>query len=88
MADDLLARLQEAQSDEEREWIVLANLVQGLPQGMQMAVWAATIPHWFDKPFLQSLLSEPEQAEFEAGGGFETLITLSSYINFPLLLNC
>lgn len=57
---DLLARLEAAGSDEEREWIVQEANLAGLDESVQEAVWAAAIPHWFDVAFLAMLLGKDE----------------------------
>ena len=56
MRRDFLSELQNAPTDEEREWIVLSLSLDGLPKNLQGAVWAAAVPHWFDAAFLASLL--------------------------------
>lgn len=59
MSNELLSRLQEAKTDEEREWIVLKFSLQNLEKEIQDAVWASAIPHWFDETFLAVLLDKP-----------------------------
>ena len=58
MSDDILARLQAASSDEEREWLVLEMSLNNLEPAVRDAVWAAAVPHWFDEPFLAALLDD------------------------------
>ncbi|MBE9472161.1 MAG: hypothetical protein IMY75_08670, partial [Chloroflexi bacterium] len=60
----LLTRLQAAQSDEEREWLVMQFSLDNMTPAVREAVWAAAIPHWFDADFLAALLDERgERAE-------------------------
>ena len=54
----LLTRLQAAQSDEEREWLVMQFSLDNMAPAVREAVWAAAIPHWFDADFLAALLDE------------------------------
>ena len=60
MKDDLLAQLQRAASDEEREWLVFERSMGVLGEELQAAIWAAAIPHWIDHSFLGALLRLPE----------------------------
>jgi tetratricopeptide (TPR) repeat protein len=80
MSDDLLTQLQAAQSDEEREWIVLQFSLNNLDPAVREAVWAAAIPHWFDAPFLSALLDNPGFASSEH---FSSLLALSFIESFP-----
>jgi tetratricopeptide (TPR) repeat protein len=80
MTNDLLPRLQAAQSDEEREWLVMQFSLESVDPGMREAVWVAAIPHWFDGPFLTALLDEPEA---EIGHILEKLVDLSFVEPFP-----
>jgi tetratricopeptide (TPR) repeat protein len=62
MSDDLLARLQAAESAEERDWLVTETLLESLPAELRQAAWAAAVPHWFDASILAALLDrEPEE---------------------------
>jgi tetratricopeptide (TPR) repeat protein len=77
MKEDLLARLQAAQSDEEREWLVLELSLSNLPAPVREAVWAAAIPHWFDAAYLAALLADPDLTSLTPFGGLEALTSLS-----------
>jgi tetratricopeptide (TPR) repeat protein len=55
----LLTKLQAAQDDAEREWIVLQLTLERLSPPLRAALWAAAVPHWFDAPFLAALLALP-----------------------------
>ena len=59
MTGDILARLQAAQSDAEREWVLMEWSLANLEPEVRAAVWAAAIPHWFDAAFLAALLDKP-----------------------------
>ena len=59
MSGDILARLQAAQSEAEREWVVLEFSLDGLAPALREAVWAAAVPHWFDAAMLAALLDKP-----------------------------
>ena len=61
MTDDFLKKLLTAKSDDERSWLVTQNLLNSLPENVQRAVFAAAIPHWFNKEILRTLL--PDMAE-------------------------
>jgi tetratricopeptide (TPR) repeat protein len=58
MSDELLARLQAAESAEERDWLVTEALLESLPAELQQATWAAAVPHWFDAQILAALLEK------------------------------
>ena len=62
MSDDLLARLQAAESAEERDWLVTEALLESLPAELRQAAWAAAVPHWFDAGILAALLEKPPEA--------------------------
>ncbi len=80
---DILARLQAASTQSEREWLVLELSLNRLSPVVQQAVWAAAIPHWFTQDFLAALLGEESWAEFETSGGWDTLISQSFVETFP-----
>jgi len=80
MTGDILARLQAAQSDAEREWVVMEFSLANLEPALRAAVWAAAIPHWFDAPFLAALLDQPLAA---AQPIYDRLTTLSYVEPFP-----
>ncbi|MCB0033666.1 MAG: hypothetical protein KDE51_06600, partial [Anaerolineales bacterium] len=74
---DLLQRLTNATSDEERQLIVLEFSLSALPEAVQTAVQAAAIPHWFDALFLDALLEDDVREAFKSQDGFETLVALN-----------
>jgi len=80
MSGDLLARLQAARSDEEREWLVLQFNLESLDPALREAAQAAAIPHWFDAEFLAVILDRPAD---ETRPLFERLIALSFVEPFP-----
>jgi tetratricopeptide (TPR) repeat protein len=80
MSLDLLERLQAANSDEERAWIVTELSLAALEPAAREAVWAAAIPHWFDADFLAALLARPLA---EIGPIYEQLSGLSFIERFP-----
>jgi len=80
VSSDLLAQLQTAQSDEERDWLVLQFNLARLEPAVQAAIWAAAIPHWFDAPFLAALLDQTLEVTQPL---FVHLIPLSYVEPFP-----
>ncbi|HEX6385761.1 MAG TPA: hypothetical protein VF177_13910, partial [Anaerolineae bacterium] len=65
METDILRRLTEATTDAEREAVVLALSLSALDHGVQEAVKAAAVPHWFDVLFLQALLEEESDVLYD-----------------------
>ena len=61
--DDLLARLKGARDEAEKAWITLEFNLSGQTESIRNAVWAASVPHWFDRRFLNALLDEPLDEE-------------------------
>jgi tetratricopeptide (TPR) repeat protein len=80
VSEDLLARLQAATSDEERQWLALQFRIDTLPAEVREALWAAAVPHWFDTAILAALLDQPRR---EAARIFEALKTLPWVEGFP-----
>ena len=80
MTGDILARLQAAHSDAEREWVVMEWSLANLEPELREAVWAAAIPHWFDLDYLAALLDRPAEAVRPI---YQRLITLSYVEVFP-----
>jgi len=78
---DLLAHLQSARSEEEREWLVMRFSLDSLDPAVREAVWAAAIPRWFDQKFLAALLGQPDDASFSRM--VEKLLTCSFVETFP-----
>ena len=56
MTRNLLSRLAQAQSDDERTWLVTENLLEALPSDLQSAVWAVAVPHCFNENILAAML--------------------------------
>ncbi|MBE2197833.1 MAG: tetratricopeptide repeat protein, partial [Anaerolinea sp.] len=77
---EFLSKLEAAQSDEEREWLVMQFSLDSLSPALRAAVWAAAVPHWFDQPYLNAILGD-EAALSEAD--FQTLCGLSFVEPFP-----
>jgi tetratricopeptide (TPR) repeat protein len=80
MSNDLLQKLMAAQTDEERSWIVIENLLESLPEDVKSALWALAIPHWFDADILAALC--PELAD-HADEIYRQLQTISCVEMFP-----
>ena len=68
MNADLLTRLAQAQTDDERAWLVTESLLHTLSPDLQSAVWAVAIPHWFDADSLAALRPELADQVCQAGG--------------------
>ncbi|MDX2214859.1 MAG: tetratricopeptide repeat protein [Oculatellaceae cyanobacterium bins.114] len=58
MTNDLLNRLAQAETDEERSWILTESLLTSLEPDLVRVVWAMAIPHWADAEILSAL--EPD----------------------------
>jgi tetratricopeptide (TPR) repeat protein len=58
MNSDFLERLEAAQTDDDRSWIVTEMRLAGLAEEVQSMVWAAAIGHWFDAEILAVLRPE------------------------------
>lgn len=63
---DLLERLQTAQSDEDRVWITLQFNLDTQPEAVRKAAQAAAVLHWFDREML-SFVRETPLSEEEFG---------------------
>jgi tetratricopeptide (TPR) repeat protein len=62
---DFLIKLQNA-DESERDWLVMEFSLQNLSETLRQAVWAAAIPHWFDRDFLNAILANPlKDSDFE-----------------------
>ena len=65
--DQLLIELANANTDAEKSWISLQFNLGNQPDVVRNAVFAASVPHWFDQPMLEYLLeSKFSKAEFES----------------------
>lgn len=80
MSSDLLSRLNAAVTDEDREWAVLEFSLQAIEPAVTEAVWAASVPMWFEQDFLAALL---EKSKDETAAIFETLTSLTFVESFP-----
>jgi predicted RNA-binding protein with RPS1 domain len=58
MNSELLARLADAQTENERSWLVTELRLSALSEEHRSMVWAAAIPHWFDADILAALRPE------------------------------
>lgn len=77
---EFLKRLAHAQNDEERTWLVTESLLATLPPAMQLILWAAAVPHWFDAEILAAL--RPELTD-QTKALYEELKLLSFVEVFP-----
>ena len=74
MTTDILAKLRDANSDEEREWIVLDMLLGSAGTEAREGYWAAAFPgQEFDDGFLTALL---EGDGIDTSGVLEKLVSL------------
>jgi tetratricopeptide (TPR) repeat protein len=80
MSAEMLEKFQEANSDEERCWLVLQISLQTRTPEIQEAVWAAALPHWFNEEILAAILKVDIG---KAEDLLETLKTLSFMEVFP-----
>lgn len=63
---DFLKKLQNS-IESERDWLVMEFSLQNLSETLQQAVWAAAIPHWIDRNFLNAVLANPlKESDFKA----------------------
>ena len=69
--EDILTRLRQARSDEEREWLVMQLSLDNMNAELREAVWAASILRWFDAEYLKATLNN------SAFDRFDDLIHLS-----------
>lgn len=53
---DFLFKIQNAKTEEEKSWIVLEFNLQTLEDNLQNALYAVSIPHWFEEVFISNLL--------------------------------
>jgi tetratricopeptide (TPR) repeat protein len=64
--EDFLIKLQNI-DESQHEWLVMEFSLQNLSETLRQAVWAAAIPHWFDRDFLNAILANPlKDSDFEA----------------------
>jgi tetratricopeptide (TPR) repeat protein len=59
--EELLARVNQAETEADRQWILLELQLSQMPEDLVSALWAAAVPHWFDADVLVAL--RPELAE-------------------------
>lgn len=57
MDADFLAQLQSVGRGQAQDWLVLEQGIKRLGADVQRAIWAAAIPHWFDREYLNFLLA-------------------------------
>jgi tetratricopeptide (TPR) repeat protein len=50
--------LETAQTDDERNWIILENLLNRLPETLNLVVRASVVSHWFNQDILKAMLPE------------------------------
>jgi tetratricopeptide (TPR) repeat protein len=78
--EELLKRVQQAETETERQWILLELQMSQMPDDLVSMLWAAAIPHFFDANILAAL--RPELAE-QADKLYEKLKTLTFVEEFP-----
>jgi tetratricopeptide (TPR) repeat protein len=78
--EDLLKRVQQAETETERQWILLELQMSQMSEDLVAMLWAAAIPHFFDANILAAL--RPELAE-QAERLYENLKSLTFVEEFP-----
>jgi len=64
MHADILAQLQQAESEAQKTWIITNTILETLPTDLSEAVIAAAVPHWFNIRVLVEILGiEAAQSE-------------------------
>ena len=62
---NLLDQLQACATQEERDWLALRFSISQLPEPLRAAVETASVPRFFDRAFLNTLLEQPlDEAQF------------------------
>lgn len=59
--EELLERVQQAETETGRQWILLELQMSQMPEALVSMLWAAAIPHFFDAQVLAAL--RPELAD-------------------------
>ncbi len=78
--EELLERVQKADTEMGRQWILLELQMSQMPEALVSMLWAAAIPHFFDAHILAAL--RPELAH-EAEQLFDDLQSLTFVEEFP-----
>jgi tetratricopeptide (TPR) repeat protein len=78
--EDLLERVQQAETETERQWILLELQMSQMSDELVSMLWAAAIPHFFDAQVLAAL--RPELAD-RAVTLYADLTTLTFVEDFP-----
>ena len=78
--EEILKRVQQAETETERQWILLELQMSQMPDDLVSMLWAAAILHFFDANILAAL--RPELAE-QADKLYEKLKTLTFVEEFP-----
>jgi len=78
--EELLKRVQQAETETERQWILLELQMSQMSEDLVSMLWAAAIPHFFDANILAAL--KPELAE-QAERLYEDLKSLTFVEEFP-----
>ena len=58
MEKDIFGYWKDANSDEERDWLVMQYSLDSLRPELQEAIWAASILRWFDEEYLKAIPTE------------------------------
>ena len=78
--EEILKRVQQAETETERQWILLELQMSQMSDELVSMLWAAAIPHFFDANILAAL--RPELAE-QAEKLYENLKALTFVEKFP-----
>ncbi|RFP62837.1 MAG: tetratricopeptide repeat protein, partial [Limnothrix sp. CACIAM 69d] len=77
---ELLEKLNQATSTEERNWILLESRLARLPGDLATMVWAAAIPHFFDAAVLAALCPELADQASDLYGQLQTLEFVEEFV--------
>jgi len=78
--EEILKRVQQAETETERQWILLELQISQMPDELVSMLWAAAIPHFFDANILAALRPELTEQAYKL---YENLKALTFVEEFP-----
>lgn len=71
--EELLRRVQQAETETDRQWILLEMQMRQIPDALGSMLWASAIPHFFDADVLAALRPKLKESAAELSADLQAL---------------
>ena len=77
--EELLRRVQQAETETDRQWILLEMQMSQMPEALVSMLWASAIPHFFDAEVLAALRPELKESAADLYADLQALTFVETF---------